>query len=337
MAWYGRRRSGEQRSGASAVVVGLAIAMGFVLLIQTSPIVRGGISASRRSMDGATTSLAGFASGATSWSIGFGQDPKTKAEIDQLKQRILELQKWKDLADTMSLRMDRYEELLHLVGEAEAQSVTARVVAETDGPFAATRLANAGAAEGVKEGYAAINENGLVGRVIRVGPNTSRILLLSDYNSRIPVMGAQSQDRAMLVGDRGQGARLQNAETPDKIVPGEMWYTSGDDGQLPQGVKVGRVRLDKGELRIDLAMRTGRIDFVRLVPPPAIPRPDAPELAPVAKAKLANSPTGSPPTSQTGSPKPAPAATTSPAAPKPSAPKPAAPLSPAASPSGANR
>lgn len=316
MAWYGRRRSGEQRSGARAVVVGFGLAMLGVLAIQTSDIVRGGISASRRSMDTATVSMAGFASGATSWSIGFGQDAKTRAELDAKDRQILELQRWKDLADTMSLRMDRYEELLHLVGEAQAQGVTARVVAEMEGPFAATRIANAGAVDGVQEGFAAINEHGLVGRVIRVGPRSSRILLLSDYNSRIPVMGAQSQDRAMLVGDRGRGARLQNAETPGRIVQGEMWYTSGDDGQLPQGVKVGRARLDKGEWRIDLSMMEGHIDFVRLVPPPAIPRPDAPDLPPPpqpAGAKL----TGSP-----ARPKPAVAS-----------PTPASPASPGASPS----
>jgi rod shape-determining protein MreC len=304
MAWYGRRRSGEQRSGARAVVVGFGLAMLGVLAIQTSDIVRGGISASRRSMDSATASMAGFATSATSWSIGFGEDAKTKAELEARDKQILELQRWKDLADTMSLRMERYEELLHLVGEAQAQGVTARVVAETEGPFSATRIANAGAVDGVQEGFAAINEHGLIGRVIRVGPRSSRILLLSDYNSRIPVMGAQSQDRAMLVGDRGQGARLQNAETPAKIVQGEMWYTSGDDGQLPQGVKVGRARLEKGEWRIDLSMMEGHIDFVRLVPPPAIPRPDAPDLPPPPTAKLTGSPAKPKPAAASTAPTP---------------------------------
>jgi hypothetical protein len=78
-----------------------------------------------------------------------------------------------------------------------------------------------------------------------------------------------------------------------------MWYTSGDDGQLPQGVKVGRARLDKGEWRIDLSMMEGHIDFVRLVPPPAIPRPDAPELPPPPQ------PAGAKPTGSPAKPKPA--------------------------------
>jgi rod shape-determining protein MreC len=284
MAWYGRRRSGEPRVGARAVVVGLGIAMVGVLAIQTSSAVRGGIDASRKSMDGVTANLASWSSGIASWQFGFGRSKEDEAKIAELEGRIRDLQRWKDLAETMALRMERYEKLLDLVGETQGQSVTARVVAEENGPFAASRIANAGAANGVREGYAAVNENGLVGRVIRVGEYTSRILLLTDFSSRIPVMGVQSGDRALLVGDSGNGAQLLEPETPDKIVPGEIWVTSGDDGQMPLGVRVGTARKDGDGWRVDLAMEAGPVDFVRLVPPPDFAKPeDAPELSPVEK------------------------------------------------------
>jgi rod shape-determining protein MreC len=170
--------------------------------------------------------------------------------------------------------MERYEKLLDLVGETQGQSVTARVVAEENGPFAASRIANAGAANGVREGFAAINEYGLVGRVVRVGEYTSRILMLTDFASRIPVMGTQSGDRALLVGDNGTSARLLEPETPDKIIPGEVWVTSGDDGKMPLGVRVGVARKDGEEWVLDLALQARPIDFVRLVPPPDFADPD---------------------------------------------------------------
>jgi rod shape-determining protein MreC len=277
MAWYGRRRSGEPRVGARAVVVGLGISMVGALAIQTSSTVRQGIDVSRRSMDGATASLASWSSGVASWSFGFGRSKEDEAKIAELEARVRDLQRWKDLAETMTLRMTRYEKLLDLVGETQGQSVTARIVAEENGPFAATRIANAGAANGVREGFAAVNENGLVGRVIRVGEYTSRILLLTDFSSRIPVMGSQSGDRALLVGESGTGARLLEPETPDRIVPGEIWVTSGDDGKMPLGVRVGRARKDGDEWRVDLDMESAPVDFVRLVPPPDFA---APEVAP---------------------------------------------------------
>jgi rod shape-determining protein MreC len=274
MAWYGRRRSGEPRVGARAVVVGLGLSIVGVLAIQTSSTVRDGIDVSRQSMDGVTAGLAKFSSGLTGWSLGFGRNKESEAKIAELEGRVRDLQRWKDLAETMALRMERYEKLLDLVGETQGQSVTARVVAEERGPFAATRIANAGAANGIREGFAVVNENGLVGRVIRVGEYTSRILLVTDFNSRIPVMGSVSGDRALLVGDSVSGARLVEPETPDKIIPGEMWVTSGDDGQMPLGVRVGRARKEGDEWRIDLSMHEGAVDFVRLLPPPDFAKPE---------------------------------------------------------------
>ena len=85
MAWYGRRRSGEPRVGARAVVVGLGIAMIAVLAIQTSSAVRGGIDASRKSMDGVTANLASFSSGITSWQFGFGRSKEDEAKIAELE------------------------------------------------------------------------------------------------------------------------------------------------------------------------------------------------------------------------------------------------------------
>jgi hypothetical protein len=78
----------------------------------------------------------------------------------------------------------------------------------------------------------------------------------------------------LLVGDNGSSARLLEPETPDQIIPGEVWVTSGDDGKMPLGVRVGTARKVGEDWRIDLAMDVGPVDFVRLVPPPDIASPD---------------------------------------------------------------
>jgi rod shape-determining protein MreC len=274
MAWYGRRRSGEPRVGARAIVVGLGLAMIGVLAIQTSTTVRSGIDVSRRSMDAVTVRLTNFSSSVSGWSFGFGRSKEDLARIAALEAEIRDLHRWKDLAETMTLRMERYEKLLGLIGETQGQSVMARVVAEENGPFAASRIANAGAANGVRAGYTATNENGLVGRVVRVGEYTSRILLVSDSASSIPVMGSQSGDRALLVGQGGSGAVLEEPETPDKIIEGEIWVTSGDDGQTQLGIRVGRARRTPTGWAIDLAMKEAPVDYIRLVPPPDFAKPE---------------------------------------------------------------
>jgi rod shape-determining protein MreC len=245
-----------------------------VLAIQTSTAVRSTIDVSRQSMDAVTVKLTNLSSRASGWSFGLGRNKEDAERIAALEAEVRDLHRWKDLAETMTLRMERYEKLLGLVGETQGQSVMARVVAEENGPFAASRIANAGAANGVRAGFTAVNENGLVGRVVRVGEYTSRILLVSDSASSIPVMGQQSGDRALLVGQDGSGAVLEQPETPDKIVEGEIWVTSGDDGQTPLGIQVGRARRTPAGWAVDLAIKQGPVDYVRLVPPPDFAKPE---------------------------------------------------------------
>jgi rod shape-determining protein MreC len=142
-----------------------------------------------------------------------------------------------------------------------------------------TLVANAGAVHGVKVGYIAVNENGLVGRVVSVGQHSSRVLMLDDYNSRIPVMGEASRVRAVLAGQAARRPELSlypyqlQAPRMDFIVgaqslrEGERVITSGDGGLYPRGLQVGVARRDgDGSWRVALAAAQQPIDFVRIIP-----------------------------------------------------------------------
>ena len=170
------------------------------------------------------------------------------------------------------------------------RTVSARLILDVGGPFRRTLLANAGSDHGVKVGYVAMNENGLIGRVISVGQRSSRVLLLDDYNSRVPVMGEQSRARAILVGQAGQNARLDegplrlNDPKLDYVVGqggflrGERLVTSGDGGIYPRGVLVGEAVQDNSGWAARLGAARQPIDYIRLIPY------FAPEAAPDAPA-----------------------------------------------------
>ena len=211
-----------------------------------------------------------------------------------------ELKEWKELALTLSERMQRYEALLKMPSEALGQgediegAVSARLILDAGGPFKRTLLANAGADHGVKLGYVAVNENGLLGRVVAVGRRSSRILLVDDYNSRLPVMGESSRARALLVGRAGQAPRLENGltlEPPEMqfivgaggLRQGERIVTSGDGGIYPRGVLVGWAEKSGNSWLVKLGAARQAIDFVRLVPFIA---PEEPEAAPVKQTPL---------------------------------------------------
>lgn len=281
MAGFGRHRSGEPRFAGRAAIVGLAIGLLGLLMIQSSHDVRKSMQDSRARMDDVSTSISSSAKVGVRGFFALFSNKAKDAEIKALQDRVFELEHWRNTANSMAARMQQYENILDLMGEPPLGGRTARIVAEVNGPFSQTRIANVGGAGGVSVGYAAINQHGLIGRVVRTGERTSRILLLTDYNSRIPVMGRVSLDRALLVGDRSVGARLMYAETPDRIVEGEEWVTSGDDGIFERGMTVGYARRYKEGWRLDLAMNRSALDFVRLLPPPDFL---APEDLPVDEA-----------------------------------------------------
>ncbi|MEO0817211.1 MAG: rod shape-determining protein MreC [Pseudomonadota bacterium] len=194
--------------------------------------------------------------------------------IRELEARVQELSRYEAAARSMAARLDAYESMLAAMGEPPAKGATARVVSEIDGPFSETLLANAGRAQGVEEDFIALNEGGLVGRVIHVGERSSRILLVTDFNSRIPVMGESSGVRAIVFGDRDGVGTLSDLPEAENFVAGERILTSGEGGLFPRGYVIGWARAEGESWRVAFSKAETRGGFVRLIPPQTIPTPE---------------------------------------------------------------
>jgi len=222
------------------------------------------------------------------------------AQVERLQRENAELRAWRTMAEQLAERNARYEALLGMPdnalgeGASPEDTIAAQLVLDAGGPFRRTLVANAGADHGVQAGYVVFNENGLIGRVVSVGRRSSRVLLIDDDSSRVPVMGASSRVRAVLVGDAGR--RPQLATEPFALRPprldyivgahslrdGEPLVTSGDGGVFPRGMPVGQARLAQdGAWRVTLLASRGSIDFVRIMPYTPI---EAPETDLVAQA-----------------------------------------------------
>jgi rod shape-determining protein MreC len=107
---------------------------------------------------------------------------------------------------------------------------------------------------------------GLVGRISGVGDQTSRVILLSDSNSRIPVTVQPSGQTALLSGDNSAAPPLEFIEKPDGVRPGDRVVSSGDGGVFPPGLLVGEVvKGPNGRLRVRLAADYQRLDFLRVL------------------------------------------------------------------------
>ena len=248
--------------------VALAVLVGF-LLLQTSPRLRGEIeplrtTASDQLFHMTRPSLFEQMTGASA----------KDRQIAELQARIRELSRYEALALSMTERLEVYEDILNMQGEPDGAEVTARIMAEARGPFAEALLANAGRLHGVAPGYYAENDRGLVGRVVQVGERSSRILKITDFNSRVPVMGESSGLRAILFGGRDGTGRLTDRPESGQFIAGERILTSGEGGLFPRGIVVGSVEPHDDDVRVDLAMHRGQLGYVRLKGSLQIPKPD---------------------------------------------------------------
>lgn len=187
-------------------------------------------------------------------------------ENRRLNKVIVGLQAQADEAVRLRDENERLRAMLGVRTDPPIPMVTARVVTDSRGPFANARLANAGADAGVVVGFPVLSERGLVGRVVGVSSNASRVLLLTDVASRTPVMIDRSNARAILTGDGGPNPKLEYLRGRDAVHEGDRVLTSGDGGVLPRGLPVGRaVKGLDGRWRIVLDADAGAIDWVRIL------------------------------------------------------------------------
>ncbi|MBA4324845.1 MAG: rod shape-determining protein MreC, partial [Rhodobacter sp.] len=127
-------------------------------------------------------------------------------------------------------------------------------------------LLNVGARDGIRDGWATMDGIGLVGRISGVGQRTSRVILVTDSNSRIPVTIQPSGQKALLSGDNSPLPPLEFIEDTDEVRPGDRVVTSGDGEVFPAGLLVGQVALGTDKrLRVVLAADYQRLEFLRVL------------------------------------------------------------------------
>lgn len=189
-----------------------------------------------------------------------------REENASLRQENARLLRWQRAAKILETENDSLRQLLSFVPDPRATFVTARVVADTGGVFAHSVLVATGKRELVFKGHAVVSGKGLVGRVIETGQRASRVLLLTDINSRIPVIVGEMRQRAILAGDNTEEARLIFSRDQMSVTPGDKVVTSGVAGVFAPGLPVGVVSsaID-GDIRVHLYYQRDQLEHVRII------------------------------------------------------------------------
>jgi rod shape-determining protein MreC len=194
-----------------------------------------------------------------------------------LRRRLDETRYWRDLAMQLRDQIELYEQALNVDTPATNARVGAWTLGDTDGPFVQSRLIGAGTRRGVEDGDPVLNVYGMIGRIVETGEVSARVLMLTDLNSRIPVMADRSNARAVLVGDNSPYPRLEFLARDADLEDGDRIVTSGDDGGMPRGLPIGLAQRDRqGRWRVRLFSDQAPIDFVWVFPYEAVGAPDVP-------------------------------------------------------------
>jgi len=204
-------------------------------------------------------------------------------EAARLREENDRLHRWQGAALALEAENAMLRRQLSFVPDPAPRFRTTRVVADAGGTYARAVLIATGPFLPVQKGQVALDERGLAGRVTEVGARSARILLVTDMNSRIPVVLEASRARAMMVGTNGARPRLQH--WPEGMSPreGDRVVTSADSATFPTGLPVGVVRIgETGWPEVELFAQIDRLDLLRvfefglagILPPEAVTRPD---------------------------------------------------------------
>lgn len=191
-----------------------------------------------------------------------------KEENARLREENAELRVWMQEAMTLRRQLAYYETILETKLPEPARFVDASVIGEDGGPFVKSLLLSAGTADGIDVGNAVVDGQGLLGHIVAVGERAGRVLVLTDYASRVPVFVEGLEVEALLAG-RGDGRPVleffsQNLDAP--VSPGVRLITSGAGGTIPRGIPVGEVLDQKGEeIRVRLFANHRTPDLVRVI------------------------------------------------------------------------
>ncbi len=173
---------------------------------------------------------------------GFTEVPTLRSRVSTLQRQVAELRAGENTVAEIERENESLRKLLGIRDRYNLDTVAAQVIGVSPSNFERTVFIDRGSRAGVKKDMPVIAGDGLVGRVIRVGPSTSEILLLIDRTSAVASRVVPSGETGLLEGDGSENTKLELFNPDAKLGVGDRVVTSGyDRGLYPPGIPIGTV------------------------------------------------------------------------------------------------
>ena len=187
----------------------------------------------------------------------FEKNIKLKNENTQLKEQIYD-------SDFLIFENKQLRQLLDEQIASSTNLVSARVMLDKQSPYLNSFIINHGSNKEIKNGMAVLDGKNFIGRIVDVNFFSSRVLLVTDLNSKIPVLIEPSGSQAILSGRGTNEPTLEYLPKNHKIQSGNKVYTSGKEGIFAPGIPIGKVRMDDEKVFVSLFSDINQVMFINI-------------------------------------------------------------------------
>ncbi len=254
---------------AKATLLLLAMVAAMMLIVSRSQPdrfqrLRGALTDGFSPVVGAMSRPAQFIQHADRW---FTEVTHLYAENNRLREENARLLQWQNAAGRLKSENESLRQLLKLDVPPSLSFVTARVVGGQGALYSHTFMLGSGEEAGIAQHQAVVTDEGLAGRIQHLGNHSATVLAITDINSRIPVMGELSRQKALLAGDNSDLPVLTYlGDDAEPFSKGERIVTTDDGNVFPAGLVVGEIHSAKdGLVRVAPYADTSRLEYVRVI------------------------------------------------------------------------
>ena len=185
-------------------------------------------------------------------------------EIKYLREKIEESNLYKLKSGKLEIENNILKKELSLLPAVLENYILVKVIADTQTHYNKSIIINAGQNMDIRKGDAALTNKGLIGSVIEVYEKYSRVLLINDINSRIPVRIGEKNIKAIITGNNTDKIDLLYLKDNVVFEENDLVYTSGDGGYFNPAIPIGTIKKENNAIYIDSINDLSQIQYINI-------------------------------------------------------------------------
>ena len=182
---------------------------------------------------------------------------KLKVENEELKSKISN-------TDFLTLENTQLKEIIAEQVDSSSNLTSSRVMLDKKSPYLNSFILSSGSNKDIKKGMAVLDGKNFIGRVVDVNYFSSRVLLISDLNSKIPIIVEPHGYHGILNGRGKKNPTIEYLPENNLVENGNKIFTSGKEGIFSPGIPIGEIKIIENKISVDLFSDLTQISFVNI-------------------------------------------------------------------------